>query len=57
MKTKNRITFAKSGIDAIRAEISFFIPGKALIVFSGLNILNILKDLSLTDSIDSSSIL
>jgi hypothetical protein len=54
---KKITTFAKSGIDPIKAEMSFFIPGKAFIVFKGLNILMILNDFNFIDPYASSSIL
>jgi hypothetical protein len=57
MNIKNITTFAKSGIDPINAEISFFIPGRAFMVFKGLNILIILKDFNFTVPNASSRIL
>ena len=57
MNIKKITTFAKSGIDPIKAEMSFFIPGSAFIVFKGLNILMTLKDFNFTVPNVSSSIL
>ena len=53
---KNR-TFPNSGIELMRADMSFFIPGRALMVLRGLNILIILKAFSFTVPTDRSRIL
>jgi hypothetical protein len=45
MKTR---TLVNSWTELIKAVISFFIPGKALIVLRGLKILRILSDFNLT---------
>jgi hypothetical protein len=57
IKIKNRTTLANWGIEFIKAEMSFFMPGKALIVLSGLNTRSTLSDFSFTPPTEISMIL